>query len=242
MKTYLPVVLCLLLGCHDQLKAKKEGQLVFEEVFDGQKLDPGKWVRTSAGDFQKKAIVLDAGEGGRLRLMAATVGSDPKTVKYLGLRTAKPFNLRNGARIRLKLDWNRQRNGSYMTASFYLSPTATAANPWRERNWLRFGYVGVPPGQAVRGELSTRINGGATNYLKREGWPKKRKGRTLSRAALELRLEKGGLRLYENGKLYFETKNHGLKFDRAYLYLQMSSHSNYRAREIFFDDISVIAK
>ena len=32
---------------------------------------------------------------------------------------------------------------------------------------------------------------------------------------------------------------HGLGFTKAYLYLQMSSHSNYRARTVYFDSVRV---
>ena len=43
----------------------------------------------------------------------------------------------------------------------------------------------------------------------------------------------------ENGKTLWQTKWDGFGFATAHLYLQMSSHSNYRAREVFFDQVSV---
>lgn len=58
---------------------------------------------------------------------------------------------------------------------------------------------------------------------------------------LKLIIDNNQLKVIENGKDLYYTKNHGLNFIKAYLYLQMSSHSNYPAREIFFDNIKISA-
>ena len=56
---------------------------------------------------------------------------------------------------------------------------------------------------------------------------------------VRIALKDSMLQVWENGKLLFEIREQALPFDRAYLYLQMSSHSNYPAREVFFDDLKV---
>jgi hypothetical protein len=43
----------------------------------------------------------------------------------------------------------------------------------------------------------------------------------------------------ENGEGLFSIGNHGINFTQAYLYLQMSSHSNYPSRDVYFDNILV---
>lgn len=56
---------------------------------------------------------------------------------------------------------------------------------------------------------------------------------------MELIIDRKGLKVTENGKELFSTQDHGIDFTQAYLYLQMSSHSNYPAKEIYFDNITV---
>ena len=52
--------------------------------FSGERLNPDLWRVTRKNDFQESKIdVVD----GRLRLRAATIGTDDKTVKFHGVRT-----------------------------------------------------------------------------------------------------------------------------------------------------------
>ena len=73
-----------------------------------------------------------------------------------------------------------------------------------------------------------------------EGWPKNdRKGRPIGDQAVRVVFTSGGIEIHENGKPLWESDKLDLPFDEAFLYLQMSSHSNYRAREVFFNDVTV---
>jgi len=63
---------------------------------------------------------------------------------------------------------------------------------------------------------------------------------------VRLVLEGPLLQVWERGsgvdapeKLLFEIEQQTLPFEQAYIYLQMSSHSNYPAREVFFDEVRV---
>ena len=47
----------------------------------------------------------------------------------------------------------------------------------------------------------------------------------------------GGSGDYARGKQVYETKERVLGFETAHLYLQVSTHSNYPPREVFFDKI-----
>ena len=72
-------------------------------------------------------------------------------------------------------------------------------------------YVGVPPGRNAR-MLAELRSQGRDDTVETEGWPETRR-RTLSPQALS--------------------------FETGYLYLQMSSHSNYAARSIYFTRVRI---
>jgi len=65
----------------------------------------------------------------------------------------------DGKELCFDLDWNNQSNGCYLTASLYLCPTVTTGNPGNEKDWLKFEYVGVPPGRNARCVIATKIAG-----------------------------------------------------------------------------------
>ena len=104
---------------------------------------------------------------------------------------------------------------------------------------IRDRYIGVPPGQNARALLAVKgLNG--ERQLFTEGWPEKhRTGRKIGNQHVRLLLTPDALRIWENGKLLFETTQRVLASQEAYLYLQMSSHSNYPPREVYFDNIVV---
>ena len=61
---------------------------------------------------------------------------------------------------------------------------------------------------------------------------------SVSRSPLAIE-EDGAFDVRENGKSMYVSGEHKITFDFAYLYLQISSHSNYPPREVFFDNIEV---
>lgn len=100
-------------------------------------------------------------------------------------------------------------------------------------------YVGVPPGRNARAWVSVRAHGGE-RVLYDEGWPEKqRTGRKIGRQAVKIRWQGDKLSLLESDRVLWETQWPRFGFPQAYLYLQMSSHSNYPAREVFFDHVQV---
>jgi len=173
--------------------------------------------------------------------MADTIGTDDRTVKYVGVVGLQKLDLGRDHEIEFELDWNEQTNGSYLAAGIYLSPVLTTTTPESEANWVRFEYVGVPPGRNARGSLALRENA-RLELLHTEGWPDhQRAGRKIARQHIRLHLEQGVLRVFENDELLYDSRKPIVSFSAAYLYLQMSSHSNYPAREVFFDDVIVRA-
>ena len=205
------------------------------EPFSGPALDPRVWRATRKNDFQESTIGV---ANGRLRLRAATLGTRDDTVKYHGVRTVRPIRLRPPVVVSFVLDWNNQANGCYLTAGALLCPTATDGNPGDEPDWLKLEYIGVPPGRNARAWLSARANGGE-RVLYDEGWPEKqRAGRRIGRQAVTIRWQKGTLTVTENGRALWQGKWAGLP-PQAFLYLQMSSHSNYAPRTVFFGGVSV---
>jgi len=213
-----------------------EGLSQLQETFSGPALDGRFWRVTRQNDFQESTIDL---VDGRLRLRAATIGTKDDTVKYHGVRTVRPLRLSQPLEISFELDWNNQRNGCYLTAGICLCPTATDGNPEAEKDWFKFQYIGVPPGQNARAWVSMRTHGGE-RILYDEGWPEKqRTGRRVGRQTVKIRWQGDTLSLLENDQVLWETPWPCFGFPQAYLYLQMSSHSNYPPREVFFDNISV---
>jgi len=159
-------------------------------------------------------------------------------VKFHGVRNVEKVNFSDEKEISFDLDWNNQSNGCYLTASLYLCPTVTNGNPRGEKDWLKFEYVGVPPGRNARCVTATK-NDGKVKYLYTEGWPGQRTGRHIAYQRIKIILDNKSLKIIENGKEIYCLPSHGLKFTSAYIYLQMSSHSNYHAREIYFDNVVI---
>jgi hypothetical protein len=216
----------------------------WRETFDAGTLEASRWVRTVDGDFREHvADVADVSPHGahdfRLRLRADTRGTRDDTVKFLGVRTVERFAVRDGTRIAIELDWNNQANGSYLSAGLILTPEASGANPLRSRSWLKAEYVGVPPGRNVRLVVVSCIDG-RERTLYSEGWPEtNRTGRRIGVPELLLVFRGSSFEVWEDGDLLFEAAETPVGFDAAHLHLQLSSHSNYPPREIFFDDIRV---
>ncbi len=227
-----------------QLSFPQESDIVIRDDFGGGKLNLSHWVVTKEGDFAEMLVDIydvDPAKMGdyRLRLAANTVGTSDDTVKYLGVRSLRKIDLTGGAAISFDLDWNNQLNGSYLTAGIYLSPTATDAHPENQPEWAAFEYVGVPPGENARFQVAGTYNGNP-RVLFTEGWPdQNRAGRKIANQHIELVIDSSKLKVKENKKEIFYSEDFNLDFSQAYLYLQMSSHSNYPPRTVYFDNILV---
>ena len=216
----------------------------FQDNFSEGVLDAAKWHITRQGDFRESMVdVYDVdhtdGVDYRLRLRADTIGTADDTVKFHGVRAVKKIDFGKETAISFSLDWNNQKNGSYLTAGVYLCPTITDGNPKNEESWLKFEYVGVPPGHNARAVVAIRTNRRMTQPYT-EGWPKQqRTGRRVGNQQVTLVLAGKHLRVIENNQEIYNSELRDLSFAAGYLYLQMSTHSNYPAREIYFDNIVV---
>ena len=160
-------------------------------------------------------------------------------MKVHGLRSASAFAIGRETRVACLLDWMETSNASYLGAGLVLAPRPTDGDPLSTPDFLRVEYIGVPP--RAKGRLLVAVrNGGIERNLFTEGWPEKnRDGRALSRQALEIVLREGALEVWENATLLYASKEKVVLFDSAHLYLRMSSHSNYPARHVGFDDVRV---
>jgi hypothetical protein len=224
-----------------------ESPVVFQETFDQGSLDSSRWEVTIDGDFAEVVVDVydvDPGEDNdyRLRLRANTIGtSDP--LKYLGVRSKNKVDLNNSKTIIFDLDWNDQSNGCYLTASLYICPVISN-NPKNEDNWLKFEYTGVPPGRNVRTNIWRKVDGVIEELLTDWG-PRDEQGRPIGKPLeigsqmIGLLLEENSLRVFENSKEILRLSDYELGFSTAYIYLQMSSGTNYPPREVYFDNITV---
>ena len=253
----ITLVLVLVLVCYglkigdrtDEVFAERAelvGIVELRDNFSNGTINPQRWQITREGDFKESIIDvfdIDPTEDVdyRLRLRANTIGTRDDTVKFHGVRSVEKVIFHDGKEISFDLDWNNQSNGCYLTASLYLSPTATNGNPGEEKNWFKFEYVGVPPGRNARCVIATKRDG-RVKYLYTEGWPEQRTGRHIAYQRIKIVLDNKSLKIIENEKEIYCSPSHGLKFSSACLYLQMSSHSNYPAREIYFDNVVIASK
>ncbi|HAI13470.1 MAG TPA: hypothetical protein DCM28_17315 [Phycisphaerales bacterium] len=263
----LLVVFTLCVG-HQVSAAELEVVLLadsFDDTADAP--DPRNWQITRFNDFKKTIVDVMAtqtpaetgdqndqpvasnntketssGSEGKLRLAMNTIGTDDSTVKYLGVRSLQAFSLEKGLIIECDLDWNQGgglNNGSYMAAGLYLCPTQTDESPVKEDRFIKFEYIGTPPTINARSMLAIGRKGYLTQ-LYNENWPaENRKGRDIGKPHVKIILNTTAIAVYENGELVYENQKFKPGFLKAYVHLQMSSHSNYPLREIYFDNVKI---
>jgi hypothetical protein len=218
------------------------GSTIMKDNFSGGVLNPQTWQITREGDFKESTIDVSDVEPSenidfRLKLRMNTIGTNDDTIKFHGVRSVEIINFSEGKDISFDLAWNNQSNGAYLTGGVYLSPYATNENPGNEKDWLKFEYVGVPPGLNARSVITTKVDG-KTRLLYTEGWPENRTGRHISNQHVNIIIDNKTFKIIENGDEIFASP-HDLSFTSAYIYLQMSSHSNYPDREIYFDNVLI---
>ena len=244
-------------------KAPKKTYLA--DTFSGKALSERRWKPVRAHDTKSDRIAV---EQGALVIALNTLKTDDRTVKLRGVATRRVFEVPAEdppLRISVVLDWNEQRNGSYLTAGFALQPVLKGTGekkgagkkkgkkvgegkkkapaawvPHRAREALAFEVVGVPPARNARPFLWRRTAGGL-RPLYTEGWPqpkrKDRVGRRIGRSTWVLALTQRRLQLYENGK---QLHDGPCGFSgRFRLQLFVTGHSNYPERSVKFDDVKV---
>ena len=214
----------------------------WREEFAAGVLDPARWHGTMSGDLHAPVVRIvpaEDGSGSRLRLAADTRGTRDDSIKRVGVGTRCRLALGREARIGVDLDWGPPANGSYLSAALVLSPHYTDGDPAATADWLSVGYVGVPPGRTAR--LLVRASAsGVARTLYDDGWPdRNRHGRTVTRVSLELSLRGRSLELRENGRPIPVPLPAPGRLASGYLYLQLSSHSNFPPRAVHFDDLWV---
>ena len=116
-----------------------------------------------------------------------------------------------------------------------IAEVLTDENPRDLENWLRVQYIGVPPGKNSR-LLITGVSNGVSTIFYDEDWPQNRIGRKIGKMSIKLTLDETFFSVSENGKPIIDDVPHKLFFTSGYVYLQMSSHSNYPQRVIYFDN------
>lgn len=210
------------------------GRASFVDGFQGMALGPG-WVAVRSGD---PPAPLAAPRGGRLALALDTLGTDPTTLKVVGVRTRSPMRL---GRVEWTLDWNQQRNGSYLKAALYVSPHATTGDPAELPDWIRVEHVGVPPGERWRHTVAEQ-QAGSLRYLDQAGWPADRSGRPPGAPRCRLDLQADGRVTYaEDGVVRSAVRTARPFTVPVYVYLTLTSHSNYPRRTVYIDNVRLSA-
>ncbi|MFC1940957.1 hypothetical protein ACFLWL_00885 [Chloroflexota bacterium] len=227
--------------------ATDNDDIIFQDDFNTGRIDESRWELTFDGNFAEAEVDVadvnpDKDIDYRLILRADTIGTS-HPLKYLGVRSKTLIDFTEGTEIAFDLDWNNQTNGSYLTSALYLSPTVSN-NPKNEDDWLKFEYVGVPPGKNVRISIWEKVEG--VGYPVHTDWgPDNDQGKPLGLPLgsdvhrIRLILDENQLRVLQDNEEIFSNSEHNLNFTTAYLYLQMSSGTNYHSRELYFDNITV---
>ncbi|MFC1689616.1 hypothetical protein ACFL07_08185 [Pseudomonadota bacterium] len=201
-----------------------------------------QWVEFVLGDVEKAQVRFsDVADTESVWIGASTLGTDSSTIKCVGVRSLEPRQLKKPATISWTLDWNEQANGSYLSAGLILSPTAND-QPFVDANdWFQVSYIGVPPGGNARLDI-TASSGGIRKKLFNEGWPALGKeGRKIGVQQLELSISDSGVKFVENGQPVYNS-NYQIDFDLVYVTLYLTSHSNYKYREVNFRDFYFSSK
>ena len=80
---------------------------------------------------------------------------------------------------------------------------------------------------------------GRDDTVETEGRPEtRREGRRIGAQEIRLRVRRRSIEVREGERLVW-TSPQALSFETGYLYLQMSSHSNYAARSIYFTRVRI---
>ncbi|MFC2038799.1 hypothetical protein ACFLUG_03400 [Chloroflexota bacterium] len=217
------------------------------EHFDDGSLDLSQWEVTRDGEFSEAVVdVVDVDDTAyidyRLRLRANTLNTST-SYKFLGIRSIEEFGIDPGKKISFDIDWNNQSNGCYLLASVYLCPEVSN-NPKNGSNWLKFEYVGVPPGKNVRINIREKVNG-LIHELYTDWGPYNEDNRPVglplgeNKHRVEITLNTANLQVFQDGEELISDLEHSLNFDSGYLYLQLGSGTNYPGREVYFDNIVV---
>lgn len=203
------------------------------DTFTAKNLDTALWRPTASGLCSVAEV---APTDGRLGVRVGTLGdSDP--VVWRGLRSVRPLRLGQPCELSLDIDWNNQTNGCYLQCGLFLAPVASDVTPDYLPDWWSLAYVGVPPGRNGRAFSSVRQSGGE-RVLYSEGWPEQREGRKIGLQRLSIKWADDAVTIWENDSVLFSLPPSAVPFPEAYLYLQVKSHSNYSARDLYFDNIT----
>ena len=246
-RIYIHLILILLLLGLSGCSPSAQSPIIFQEDFKQGSLDKSRWEITMDGDFAESVVDvfdIDPGQGTdyRLRIGGNTIGTS-NPLKFLGVRSKNTIDITGGTSISFDLDWNNQANGCYLTASLYLCPTESI-NPKSEDDWLKFEYVGVPPGRNVRINIWEKV-GGAVHPLYTDWGPRDDQDRPIGKPLgfnkhrIGMFLNEGSLRVVQDEEEIYPLSKHDLSFTTGYVYLQMSSGTNYPSREVYFDNITV---
>jgi hypothetical protein len=215
--------------------------VAWREAFTSAQLDAQRWQGTHEGYLGARAVQIVPGDSAhRLRLAVDTRATPDDTLTHVGVVTRCPVPIGTDTRVRVRIDWGPPANGSYLAAAVVLSPHATSGDPSKTSDYLSIGYVGVPPGRNARLLVRARVSGDVRTLFA-DGWPDaNRAGRSVGKSQLEVSWRAAELEVRENGRIVYTGRAAEAPFAAAYVYLQMTSHSNYAERAIHFDEVVVM--
>lgn len=181
------------------------------------------------GEVRASEAVAGVTRGaGRIDLALQTIGIPPRPLAVVGVRTDRV--LEGPLDFAYTLGWPAEQNASYLDAAVYLTPHRTAGDPALLDDWVRVSFVGIPPGDAWRRQVTER-RAGRLKYLDREGWPAKRIARRKP-VSVTIRWRDGVLEVVEAGRP--NARMQSSKWPRTYVYLTLTGHSNYPRRTVHF--------
>lgn len=237
----LLIYIILVLGCG------KSENIILKDSFNESELDASIWKITVSGDFSDKRVDIydkdpSVKKDMRLRIKAGTI-STTSPVKTLGVMCHEIIDFTDGITIEGELDWNSQRNGSYLSAVIMLSPEVLE-NMDKMADLIALEYSGVPPGKNIKVVMSKKIRR-SLKVLYKDSGPSDALGRGAGRDPgnesifFRIYIDKENIQFSENKTDKISLSPHALNFTSGYFYIQMRSGTNYPDREIYFDNVRI---
>ncbi len=210
-------------------------QVAPKPVVAKRSFDRDSWISFRVGDFRQSAIEIDK----TLRLAADTRGTPPGTWKHLGVRSAAPIPLREGTFLSISVEWPENSDTSSMSASIVLSPYAIPGDPRTSSEWIDVSSIGtgLAAGRLV---VTSDVDGVSLTHFSEETPRVDFAGRPASRQDVRITVSNRTIQIEEDGWKLTETGPPALPSDQCFLYLMLSSDSNFPLREVQFSELKIV--
>jgi hypothetical protein len=181
-------------------------------------LDPSVWAPFREGNFRDSAIEAIGG----LRIAADTRGTPPGTWQHLGVRRIEAIAIRDGTAVAVSMSGG---DSPFLWGAMVFSTCNVPGNPKATSDWIAISWG--------EGRMRVTACAGAVDRVLVEKTAENPQRR------VEIRFRAGGFHLFEGDTPIFDSASAAVGFDLVYLYLMVSSESNYLLRAVRFHNLEI---